>query len=225
MKKLALAAVLALAGLSSQAATVTFNLSPAQVFQTTEINQNGTLGLFNTNLGTLTNVELTYAGDMRTVITLSNNAAQEQTVEAVGSVALRFNSSLAPLNAIWAAPAPRLLLEAPTGEQLVASGGTFVSGVLTDTETRTLDAALDAFIASFGAAGGGTFGLGCSSLSGITVVGGGGNVGTSQATQAKCDASVTYTYTPGVIEVPEPGSLALVGLALAAASFVARRKA
>ena len=54
MKKVstALAALLLCAG--AQAATVSFQYGMPLVQSTTEINQTGTLGLFNTALGTLT---------------------------------------------------------------------------------------------------------------------------------------------------------------------------
>ncbi len=222
MKRISiLAASLALAA-SAQAATTVSSFS--NLLQVTEINQTGALNLFDTNLGTLTDVEIRYTGSMSTIITLTNNAAGSEAVEAQGSVGLRFSSSLAGLNAIWAAPAPRLSLSVTTGEQNLNSGQTSSFGPLTDTESVTLNAALDGLFAEFSAAGGGTFNIGCRSLSGLALVGGGGNISATQATQAGCGAEVVYTYTERPTSVPEPGSLALVGLALAAAGFTASRR-
>ena len=66
MKKLSLAIALAFAAVGAQAATVSFNF--ANGLQTTEINQTGALGLFDSNLGTLTDVSLTVDGALETTI-------------------------------------------------------------------------------------------------------------------------------------------------------------
>jgi hypothetical protein len=223
MKKLSLAIALAFAAVGAQAATVSFNFTNG--LQTTEINQTGTLGLFDSSLGMLTGASLSIDGALVTTISLTNRAAQAQQVKATGNVDLDFTSTLGALNAILsAAPVSPLTLSATTGTQTIASGATVAFGPLNDAKTRgPLD--LSSILASLSVAGGGNFGLGCTSLSGLALVGGGGNVGAVQATQASCGARITYTYTAGSTPVPEPTSLALVGLALAAAGVAARRKA
>ncbi len=222
MKRLSiLAASLALAA-SAQAATVSYNFSNAQA--TTEINQTGALGLFDSNLGTLTGVSLVYGGSVVSGITLTNNASGTETVEAVGTTSLRFTSTLAPLNGVVSTVANRVGLTVTTGEQDLAAGASRAFGPLNDAKTNTLDAALSAFLASFSAAGGGSFNLGCRSVSGLNLIGGGGNVSSAQTTTAACNAQITYTYTAASTPVPEPTSLALVGLALAAAGFTASRR-
>jgi PEP-CTERM motif len=223
MKRLSILAASLVVAASAQALTTPVSsFSNAQ--QTTEINQTGTLNLFDSNLGTLTGVSLTYNGAMTSTIGLANRAAGTETVEAVGTTSLRFTSTLAGLNTVISAVPARLGLTVTTGEQDIAAGATRSFGPLNDTKSATLDAALAGFLAQFQAAGGGSFGLGCRSVSGLNLIGGGGNVGSTQATTAGCGASIVYTYTAASTPVPEPTSLALVGLALAAAGFTASRR-
>ena len=65
-----IAAMFAVAG--AQAATVTYSF--ADPLATTEISESGSLGLFNSSLGTLTGATLTLDGANQTSITLTNGA-------------------------------------------------------------------------------------------------------------------------------------------------------
>lgn len=225
MKKLSLAIALGLVALGAQAATVSFQFGSPIVQTPTEINQSGALGLFDTNLGTLTDVELKLNSEMSGTITLTLNgqATGAANIKGTSTSDVAWNTTLAPLSAALGVNTHSLSFN--TGFQLLNPGATFVSGLLSDNEQTTLNAALDGFIASFGQAGGGNFNLGCTSISSFAIAGGGGFSGGSETRFAGCGAMVTYTYTPKTPPVvPEPGSLALVGLALAAAGFAARRK-
>lgn len=213
MKKILAAAVLA--ALSVGTANAALSFSNAE--QTTEISQTGFLDLFDTNLGTLNSVTLTLNGAMTTTIDLSNSAAQSQTARGIGSVDLTFASSLAGLDL----SAVLLQLTASTGNQTLASGSSASFGPLTDSDT----VALTPTAALFGAAGGGTFSISCESLSGLAVLGGGGNVGATQTTTAGCGASIVYDFTPTPpTRVPEPASMALVGLGMMGLAAIRRRK-
>ena len=53
----------------------------------------------------------------------------------------------------------------------------------------------------------------CDSLSGISIIGGGGNIGSSQVTKAGCGATISYDYRP-TTQVPEPMSIAVLGAGL-----------
>jgi hypothetical protein len=225
MKKLSTAIALGLVALGAQAATVSFEFGNPLVLANTEIDQSGNLGLFDTNLGTLTDVEIVLNTAMQGQITLTLGAASgPQSVRGTATSDISWNTTLGPLAGALAASTHSLNFT--TGFQVLQPGGSFVSALLNDNEQTTLNAVLDGFIASFGQAGGGNFSLGCTSISGLGLTGGGGFSGGSETRQAGCGAKITYTYdSRPPVQIPEPGSLALVGLALAAAGVAARRKA
>ena len=227
MKKLSLVIALGLAAISAQAATVSFQFQfPAPALTNTEINQSGVLGLFDTNLGTLTDVELVLNSAMAGAITLSLGPSTiNRNISGTSTSDIFFTSSLAPLNAALGAVSQNLSFT--TGFINLAPGDSQTTSGLTDAESTALNAALDPFIASFGTPNGGGFNLGCSSLSSFTLSGGGGFAFGGDNRQAGCGAMITYTYSDGTppLPVPEPGSLALVALALAIAGASSRRKA
>ncbi|WP_077037638.1 choice-of-anchor E domain-containing protein [Pelomonas sp. KK5] len=222
-KALWLAAGLALAG-AANAGTVSYSFG--NPFETTEINQSGTLGLFDSNLGTLTGISLTFTGANTTDLTLTNNAAQQQRVTATSLTDLYFNSSLAALDALIQAANPVISLSATTGSVTLAAGQSQSFGPLADADAITWDSMLNSILAAFTQAGGGNFMLGCDSTSGISLIGGGGNVGSNQATQAMCGATITYTFddAPPPTSVPEPAMPALVGIAMLGLWAARRRK-
>jgi len=91
-----LAALFAAAG--AQASTISYNFS--NPVSTTEITQTGTLGLFDSTLGTLTGASLELQGAARFAFTGTNSAAQAQTANITSSTDLFWSSSIAALSAI-----------------------------------------------------------------------------------------------------------------------------
>lgn len=224
MKHLMTAAALAAVAF---AGTANAALVFSNALETTEISQSGLLDKFDSSLGTLTGVTLSWNGEAVTNITLTNTAAQAQNVLATGTVTLFFSSSTdAGISALLSS----IALSMP------ASGGAVLNLAPNQPTTFGPDSDADSASVSFGAGAaelalfagnaGDTFSVDCISLSGLTLQGGGGNVIADQSTQAACGASVEYTFdrVPPP-QVPEPGTLALLGAcALGAAGFARRAR-
>ena len=213
MKKLLAAAVLAAMSVGSANAALSFSNAE----QTTEISQTGFLDLFDASLGTLNSVTLILNGSSHQTISLTNNAANDQTTRATGTVDLLFSSSLAGLNL----SAIDLALNTTTGFITLAPGGSQSFGPLSSSDFVSLNP----LVTPFSVAGGGTFSISCHSVSGIAISGGGGNIASNQTTTAGCGASIAYDYTPTPpVTVPEPTSMALVGLGALGLAAIRRRK-
>lgn len=162
----------ALAIASANAATISYSFT--NPLSTTEINQTGSLALFDSQLGTLTGASLTVTGDLESIVTLVNRAAQSQRVKLIGSSDVGLTSSLGVVDQLFDHYSD-VSVSVDTGLQTLAPGATYTSPLLTGQKIRTEN--LNTALAILSAPGGGNFTLNCRSESGVSVSGGGGQCG------------------------------------------------
>ncbi|MBL8452105.1 MAG: PEP-CTERM sorting domain-containing protein [Zoogloea sp.] len=213
MKKTLLALALIAAG-SAQAATIT--QSATLNLQTTEINQTFNINKFDSTLGTLTGVAITLDAEAISTATLRNTSTTPQRF-SFGSTLNLF------LDNISAGVSESLQLSLFNfGPTNLAVNVLTDLGTVNPTDSLTFNASdLAAFIGS------GSTSFSCTSLVSNSQAGGGGNIRVTQDTQAGCGLNVVYTYdvaTPPPAQVPEPASMALVGLGMMGLAAIRRRK-
>lgn len=207
MKKNIIAALLAVSSIAvagnAQATVITGSfLNP---MQTTEIDQSGLLPYFDSSLGTLTSVTLVLLGNSLSSTKLANGAANPQTFDFKSLLNYLFTLD----NGVSVVtPAFTTTLATTGGFVTLATGATLDLGTHADSGSVTINGPLANFI------GTGNFTVGCTTISGSTFIGGGGNINNDQKTTANCGANISYNYEPTITHVPEPTALWLLGVGL-----------
>lgn len=202
----------AMALMSVAASASTLVVTCTVVSSPTELNANAVCPQFNGS--GLASVDILVTGTISGTITLTNNSATTQTVAA--STQSQFSvGSLAGFTFVN----PIFQATFSTGSQTLNPGQSATFAGLNTTASADLGAQ-SASLAPY--SGAGTFNLGLSTLTGLTLLGGGGQVGSVQSTSASATAQVTYTYNT-TSTTPEPATVSMLGIGLVGLGFAFRR--
>ena len=240
MKKLTtLLAGIALAA-GAQAATVTF----ADSFGLATTNWTHLLSaqLFNPAQGTLNSATFTFTDDIAQSFKAENTGAVADTLTPQLGAQMLFRKLAVTLltttitgtgtafdaSACDTLPTAAQLLIDPTRTcgttDFAGTGGTNFGGSLTANGVGSTILTGGALAALIGTGTLGSVGFDVRAVGTGSIASANGNLDSSISTQARYNLSLVYDYTPRAITVPEPGSMALFGVALAGLA-VLRRKA
>jgi len=212
---LGVVAIVAIASSSQANTSGPFTTSTPISYTLTDWSNSLSFPKFNSALGTLTEVDLTFNAGMETTLSITNDSDSGSS----GSANTNVQVSVDDPGSYFSPPQVNFL--SPTYYYTLAGGGNTTSGLLTSTGSYTGNLTLAGILAEFN--GPGTIVLPASTFTQTYLANTGGNTAAEQVTDASLTGTVTYQYTP--TPTPEPGTLVLLGMgAIGLLGFAWRRR-